>query len=118
MDDDVKLDTSYETQVLPQPVKLFHNLCYEQSMSDKSMTELFDSSSELLWQCAETDVLQEETIFPSFDLHISTDSSIDESDGPVSPTFTSSPKAKKVLICFVEFISCDLLTLLNDTFVR
>ena len=118
MDDDVKSDTSYETQVLPQPVKLFCNLCYEQSMSDKSMTELFDSSSKLLWQHAETDVSQEKTIFSSFDLHISTDSGNDESDRLVSPTFTSSHKVKKVLICFVEFISCELLTLWNDTFVR
>ena len=63
MDEDVKSDTSYDTQVLPWPVKLFYNLCYEQMMCDKSMTELIDSSRKLLWQNAESDVSQEETIF-------------------------------------------------------
>ena len=71
-------------------------------MSDKSMSSLIDSSGELLWENHESNISHAETIFTSFDLHISTDSSIDKSDGPVSPTFTSSPKFKKVLICFVH----------------
>ena len=118
MDDELKSDTSYGTQVIPRPVQLFCNLCCEESMSKKSMTSLNESSTELLWEHGETDVSQAETIFTLFDLHISTESSSDESDGPVSPTFTSSPKVHKVLICFVHVIFCDSLTFHNKTFVR
>ena len=95
MDDDVKSDTSYDMQVIPTPVQLFCNFHYEESLHEQSMTSLIDSSTELFWQHGETDMSQVETIFSSFDLHISTDSSTGESDGPVSPTFTSSPKVKK-----------------------
>ena len=87
-------------------------------MSEKLMTSLIESSTKLLWEHGETDISQAETIFTSFDLHLSTDSSSDESDGPVSPTFTSSPKVHKVLICFVHVIFCDSLTFHNKMFVR
>ena len=102
MDDQMESDTSYDSQVVP--VQLFCNLCYEQSMSEKSMTSLIESSTELLWGNCETDISEGETIFTSFDLHVSPDSRSDESDGPVSPTFTSSPKVHKVLICFVYVV--------------
>ena len=82
MDEEIKSDTSFESQVIPRPVKLYQNLCYEESMSQKSMSSLIESSSELLWQNCETDISQEETIFTSFDLHVSADSTCDESDGP------------------------------------
>ena len=68
MDNEVKSDTLYGTQVIPRPVKLFHNLHYEEN-NEQSMTSLIDSSTELLWQLGETDVLLAETIFSSFDLH-------------------------------------------------
>ena len=40
MDDEVKSDTSYDMQVIPRPVKLFHNLRYEESLYEQSMTSL------------------------------------------------------------------------------
>ena len=109
----MKFNTVYETQV-----KLFHNLHYEEILHEPSMTSLIDSSTELFWQHGETDMSQAKTIFSSFDLHTSTDSITDESDGPVSPTFTSSPKVKKVLICFVYVMYCDSLTICNQNFCK
>ena len=58
MDDELKSDTSYDTQVIPRPVQLFCNLCYEESMSEKSMTSFIENSTELLWEHGETDVSQ------------------------------------------------------------
>ena len=46
MDDDVKSDTSYDMQVIPTPVQLFHNFHYEESLHEQSMTSLIESSTE------------------------------------------------------------------------
>ena len=118
MDGEVKSDTSYDMQVIPRPVKLFHNLSYEDSLHEQLMTSLIDGSTELFWQHGETNVSQAETIFSSFDLHISTDSTTDGSDGPVFPTFTSSPQVKKVLIYFVYVTYFDSLTICNQNFCK
>ena len=48
MDDELKSDTSYDTQVIPRPVQLFCNLCYEENMSEKLMTLLIENSTEML----------------------------------------------------------------------
>ena len=118
MDDDVKSNTSYDMQVISTPVQLFRNLHYEESLHEQSMTSLIDSSTGLFWQHGNTDVSQVETIFSSFDLHIRTDSRTDESDGSVSPIFTSSPKVKKVLTCFHYVTYSDSLTICNKNFCK
>ena len=63
MDNELKSDTLYDMQVIPTPVKLFHNFHYEESLHEQSMTSLIDSSTELFWQHGEREVSQAEIIF-------------------------------------------------------